>query len=159
MKTLLRLLLAIPLFAAAASCAPPVPGGTPVAALPPLTPGTGRIVIYRPVEYYGPSDVLTVALKGGAIGTVWRGELIFRDVPPGPYMVSFSPTGPYYDQFKTMLVEPGNVFYVKLQALPQNPCDNPFLGGVPCRDNTYTSTIVDPAMAQSEMRGLRMKQG
>lgn len=149
--TLLLLLLA------ASGCTAAAGGATPLAGpIPAPPPGTAQIILYRTAGYYEPSDVLAVALNHQPAGTLPRGDVLYRDVAPGTYTISFSPTRPDPNQFPTLTLGPGQVAYLKLAALPVRPC-NWFGPGVgQCDINGYAAMVMSPAMAQSELRGLTL---
>ncbi len=136
-------------------CATPAEAPT---AYGPQPPGTARLVFYRAFQYYGPSLVLTVALNDRVIGTLPRNAAMYRDIAPGTYTISFSPTRPASFQFKTVTVAPGDVFFVKIDALPPHACSGGLFGG--CGDITgFTSVVMDPATAQYELQALPLLRG
>ncbi len=137
--------------------------GTAVTAIPgPIQPppqGAAQIVFYRDIGYYEPADTLRVALNNRPVGTLPRGDIFYRDVAPGTYTISFAPTRPDPNQFRTIALAPGEVVYVKLAALPVRPCNWFGAGIADCDINGHTAMIVTPAMAQQEMRGLTLIAG
>jgi hypothetical protein len=156
MNHILRLLL-IPLLLVVTACAIQTPS---LGALPAPQPGTARIVLYRDVGYYDSSAVLTVSLNNQSTATVGRGDVVYRDIAPGTYTVTFKPTAYSPNQFKTVAIAAGDVVYVKLENFSPDNC-----GGVDgwsgggCRAIAYTSVIIDPSVAQHEIRGLNLSQG
>lgn len=157
MSHLLRPLL-FALVCLLASCAvPDATGG----AIPAPSAGMGQIVLYRDIGYYEPSVVLTLALNDRSVGTLPRGNVIYRDVTPGTYTISFAPTRAAPDQFKTVTLRSGEVFYVKIEALPEIPCSGTRGGGVGggCDISGFTSTVLEPARAQQEIRALSLISG
>jgi hypothetical protein len=155
MSRFLRFLL-LPGLLVVSACATSAPL---VGTLPSPPAGTARIVLYRDIDIYEPSDVLTVSLNDREIGTVPRGDATYRDVPPGTYTVTFKPTRPSPHQFKTVTVVAGNVVYVKLQALSEGGCTGSETIGAGCYETGYTSVVIDPASAQQEIKSLRLVQG
>ena len=137
-----------------AGCATPAEAPT---AYVPQPPGTARFVFYRPFYYYGPSQVLTLALNSRVIGTLPRNAAIYRDVAPGTYTLSFSPTRSYPYQFATVTVAPGDVSYIKIDALPPLACTGSRFGG--CDITGFTSLIMDPATAAYELRAVPLLRG
>lgn len=127
--------------------------------IPPPPQGAAQIILYREIGYYEPADMLRVALNNQPVGILPRGDVLYRDVAPGAYIVSFAPTRPDPNQFKTITLGPGQVAYVKLAALPVRACNWFGTGIGNCDINGYTAMIVDPAMAQQEMRGLTLIGG
>jgi hypothetical protein len=119
-------------------------------------PGTARLVFYRAFHYYGPSLVLTMSLNHVVIGTLPQNAAIYRDVAPGTYTVSFSPTRSYPDQFKTVTAAPGNVFFIRIDALPQG-CSSGRFGS--CDIMGFTSTVIEPTTAQYELQAVPLLRG
>jgi hypothetical protein len=77
--------------------------------IPPPAPGAAQIILYRDIGYYEPADVLRVALNQQPAGVLPRGDVLYRNVAPGSYTISFSPTRPDPYQFKTVTLGPGDV--------------------------------------------------
>lgn len=145
----------LPLLLLLAGCATPAP-----AAFAPLAPGMARIVFYRVAAPYDPTLVLTISLNNAKTGTLPLGDAFYRDVAPGPYTITFTPTRPYPDQFTTVTPGAGNVFYVRLAALPTIDCSLAFpSGGGSCDISGFTAEVVNPAEAQAEMRGVALIRG
>ena len=130
----------------------PIPGP-----IPPPPPGAAQIILYRQIGYYEASDVLRVALNQLPAGTLPRGDVLYRNVAPGTYTVTFSPTRPDPYQFKTVTLGPGQVAYVKIAALPVRPCTRFGLAG--CDINGYSAMIMPPPAAQQELQGLTLIAG
>lgn len=154
MISLRRILLPTLLFLITA-CA--TPAEEPVAYTP-RPPGTARLVFYRAFHYYGASLTLTVALNNNVVGTLPRNAAIYRDVPPGTYTVSFSPTRPAPYQFKTVTAAAGNVFFIRIDGLPQR-CTGSRFGNDGCDIAGFTSTVIDPTTAQYELQALPLLRG
>lgn len=147
----------IPFLLLVAACSTPT---AVIGTIPAPAPGTAQIVFYRDIGYYDPADVLTVSLNGRSVVTLPRGDVVYRDVPPGTYTVAFKPTRPFPDQFKTFTVAPGEVTYVKIEPLPEIPCAGT-LGGdttIACDISGFTSVVIDPVLGRQEIRGLRLVQ-
>lgn len=142
------------LLAGCATAPEPLAGSLPS---PPV--GTARIVLYRDVGIYEPSEVLTVSLNDRQIGAVPRGDVTYQDVPPGTYTVTFKPTRTSPNQFKTVTLAAGAVAYVKLEALTDGVCTGDEASGAGCFETGYTSVLIDPAIAQQEIKGLRLVRG
>jgi hypothetical protein len=146
----------LPMILLIGACTPSMPL---VGTLPPPPAGTARIVLYRDIDIYEPSDTLTVSLNDRAAGTVARGNATYRDVPPGTYTVTFKPTRPSPHQFKTVKLAAGDVVYVKLESLSAGACTGSETVGAGCYETGYTSDIIDPVRAQQEIKSLRLVQG
>ena len=136
-----------------AGCVAP-PGPLLSGPLPPAPPGTARIVVYRDLDYYATRSMPTVYLNNQPAGISENGALFYRDVAPGEYAISVAPSLPYPNQFKSVVVRPGDVFYAEIAPLP-------LTGGrfnVNARDygDTFIVTLRDPATAAYETQGLRV---
>lgn len=148
----------LPLFLLLAGCATTAP--PPPAAFAPLAPGAARIVFYRIPAPYDPTLDLTISLNNVKTGTLPLGDAFYRDVAPGPYTITFTPTRAYPDQFKTVTPSAGNVFYVRLSALPAMDCSLGSRGGSnTCDIAGFTAQVVSPAEAQAEMRDVALTRG
>lgn len=147
-------LLSLIILAACASVVTVIPGP-----IPPPASGGAQIILYREIGYYEPSDILRVALNGQPAGVLPRGNVLYRDVAPGSYTISFSPTRPDPYQFKTVTLGPGEVAYIKLAALPVRPCNAFGPGFGDCDINGYTAMIMNPAAAQQEIQRLTLIAG
>ncbi len=137
-----------------AGCATPAEAPS---AYVPQPPGTARLVFYRAFHYYGPSLVLTLALNNSVIGTLPQNAAIYRDVAPGTYTISFSPTRSAPSQFTTVTVAPSNVFFVKIDGLPQFGCASGRFSG--CDIPGFTSVVVDPATAAYDLHAVPLLRG
>jgi hypothetical protein len=150
----LSLLVLVFLAACTGPAVIPIPGP-----IRPPAPGAAQIILYRDIGYYEPSDVLHVALNRQPAGVLPRGDVLYRNVVPARYTISFSPTRPDPYQFKTVTLGPGDVAYVKLAALPMRPCNWFGPGFGDCDINGYTAMIMNPAAAQQEIQGLTLIAG
>jgi hypothetical protein len=137
-----------------AGCTPTPPGPLLTGALPPPPPGTARLVFYRDLDYYATQSMPTVYLNGRPTGISQNGAVFYRDVTPGAYDISVAPSLPYPNQFKSVVVKPGDVFYAEIATLPQ-------LGGrfnITERSygDTFIVTLRDPVTGAYETQGLRV---
>ena len=155
--TLLRRVLLIPflLVLLLAACATPAEAPTTYV---PQPPGTARLVIYRPFHYYGPPLYLTVSLNDRVIGTLPPNAAIYRDVTPGSYTITFTPTRPSPRQFKTVAVASGNVSYIRIEALSPWGCTGERLGGG-CDITGFESDVMDPPTAEHDLQGVPLLRG
>jgi hypothetical protein len=139
---------------ALAGCAAPQPpfGAT---ALPPLPAGQARLFFYRALEPYETAEVARIQLNGQPAGASQRGAVFFRDVAPGRYAITIIGTEPYPNQFKTVVLRPGESAYVRIDSLSAwTTCTIP-----PNCYPVFVVTLVAPAQAQAEMRALSFSQG
>lgn len=155
--TLPRRVLRIPLvfILLLAACATPAEAPAAYVAQP---PGTARLVIYRPFHYYGPTLYLTVSLNGRVIGTLAPNAAIYRDVPPGSYTITFTPTRPAPNQFKTVTVALGNSSYIRIEALSPWGCSGERLGSG-CDITGFTSDVMDPTTAEHDLQAVPLLRG
>ena len=140
------------------ACVPLPPATTLVGPLPPQPPGTARLVFYRTLEYYDTTAMSTVYLNGTAAGVSQVGAVLYRDVPAGRYDLSVFSPRPYPDQFKTVVVKAGDVFYVRIDALPKQSCGR-FTAADACYADTFIVVVVDPAIGSQQIQGLRLITG
>jgi Protein of unknown function (DUF2846) len=141
-----------------AGCAPPPQAGALHGPLPPPSPGTARLIFYRPIVYYGPMQWRMVYLNGSPAGMSQPGAVFYRDVAPGRYDLTMQTEGYYPGQFKTVTARAGETFYVDIDTLPRPACNR---GGVlvECDNATFIMTIVDPARGFAAIQGLRLISG
>jgi hypothetical protein len=124
------------------------------APIPPITAGEARLYFYRDADVYDGSEWTTVSLNGVPTGASGLGTVFYRDVAPGTYRVGARSDKLYPDQVKTVVVAPGTSTYVKVQALP-------YWGqsGWQWQGNTFTVSIVNPAMAEHQITTLQRTPG
>jgi hypothetical protein len=126
--------------------------------LPPQPPGTARLIFYRALTYYDSTAMTTVYLNGTPVGVSQVGSVFYRDVTPGQYDISVFSPRPYPNQFKSVVVGPGNVFYARIDTLPKPPCPTRVAAG-DCGDDTFIVTVVDPTSGFQQVQGLRLLAG
>jgi len=137
-----------------AGCVPPPSGPVLSGPLPPSPPGTARLVFYRSLDYYATQSMPTVYLNDKPTGISENGAVFYRDVPPGVYGITVAPSLPYPNQFKSVVVKPGDVFYVQIDALP--PTGGRF--NINARDygDTFIVLLRDPVSGSYATQGLRV---
>ena len=138
-----------------AACAAPAEAPVTYA---PQPPGTARIVIYRPFHYYGATQYLTLSLNDRVIGTLGPNAALYRDVPPGNYTITFTPTRPAQNQFKTVTVAPGNASYIRIEALSPWGCSGERLGSG-CDITGFEADVVAPPAAENDLRAVPLLRG
>lgn len=144
-----------------ASCASPVPPGQALSGpVPPPPAGMAQLVVYRPLGYYETQAMPLLYFNGAPAGVTQNGSVLIRDVPPGEYAISVAPSMPYPGQFKSVVVRPGDVFYVNIAPLP-SPCSGrlPGFQSDRCSGDTFIITIVDPQTGLAAVQGLRLLRG
>jgi hypothetical protein len=154
---------ALTVLLALGACAPAGPPFASVA-LPPVPNGMARIYFYRWLEPYETVAPTTAYLNGQEVGVTETGSVLYRDVQPGQYLISVFSEGVFPNQFKTVVVRPGEQVYARIESLKSWwPCGSGG-GGIAggstsgCAD-TFVVQIMDPAVARYEMRTLRLIAG
>ena len=148
------------------ACAPQGPPFISAAgAIPPVQQGMARIFFYRWLELYETTAPSAVYLNGKEVGVSETGATFYRDVPAGQYLVAVRSDEPFENQFKTVVLRPGDVAYARIESLKSwSSCGGGGGsagggGGVSgCRD-TFVVVMMDPQTAQFEMRDLRFING
>src|ERR1700761_3126890 len=98
------------------------PGEALQGPLPPLPAGVARLVFYRALDPYATQSMPTLYLNGKPSGITQNGAVLYRDVPPGQYDITLAPSLPWPNQFKTVVVRAGEVFYVDISTRPHLSC-------------------------------------
>src|SRR5215469_11944789 len=132
-----RVLLSL-VFLLLASCVPP--GEPLIGPVAPPPPGMARLVVYRPLEIYTTQAMPLLYLNGAPAGVTQNGGVLIRDVLPGTYLISVAPSETYPDQFKTIAVRPGDMFFANIQPLP-SPCTRVILSSSRCSGDTFIVTL------------------
>jgi hypothetical protein len=156
----------LPVLLALSACAPPgAPFGTVAGTIPPTATGTARIFFYRWLEPYETTAPAIAYLNGKEVGVTETGAVFYRDVAAGQYTVEIQSDEPFPNQFKTVVLRPGDVAYARIESLKSwSSCgggggDAGGAGSVNgCRD-TFVVQMMDPRLAQGEMLELRFIKG
>lgn len=157
MAKAIRLLLISWLALALASCIAPPERDAINGPFPPPPPGAARLIFYRPLTFYETTAMSTVYLNGTPTGVSQNGAVLYRDVAPGRYdLAVFSPRT-YPNQFKTVVLGPGDIFYVRIDSLPKLACTRS--PAEPCFTDTFIVTVVDPFLGYQQVQGLRLISG
>jgi hypothetical protein len=134
------------------------PGEAVMGALPPLAPGHARLVFYRPLDPYATQSMPTLYLNGVASGVTQNGAVLYRDVPPGQYDLTLAPSLPWPNQFKTVVVRAGDVFYVAIDTRPYLACGRANSTQA-CSGDTFLLNVVDPVTGAQQIQGLHLING
>ena len=146
-------------------CAPEGPPFAAVAGtLPPMQPGTARVFFYRWLEPYETLAPSVAYLNAEPVGVTEPGAVLYRDVPPGQYTISVQSDEAYPNQFKTVVLRPGEIAYARIESLQTwSSCggggSGEFGGSATGCRTTFVVQIMDPALAAAEMRDLRFIRG
>jgi hypothetical protein len=123
--------------------------------LPPVPPGAARIFFYRWLEPYESNAATMAYLNGRPAGVTEVGAVLYRDVAPAQYTIVVQSDGIFANQFKSVLLRPGDVAYVRIESLRTwDSCSQQKICG-----ETFVVQIVDPAIARAEMQDLRFIGG
>ena len=146
---------------AISACAPAEPPfGTVASDIPPVPAQMARLYFYRALEPYETNAPTTASLNGNPIVVAWMGSVTYRDVAPGQYLISVFSRGQYPNQFKTVVLRPGETAYARIEsAQAWQPCGGSGKVGTEGCDMTYVVVIVSPVVAQDEMRDLAFIHG
>ncbi|HUK59863.1 MAG TPA: hypothetical protein VLV50_11590 [Stellaceae bacterium] len=137
-----------------AGCTPP---GPPLgaSALPPVPAGAARIFVYRQLEPYESREFARVLFNGAPAGAVGNGAVFYRDVQPGPTSITIVGTEPFPNQFKTVLLRPGETAYARIESLSAWTTCMHLSDCYP----TFSVRLIDPATALGEMQALALSAG
>jgi hypothetical protein len=155
MAALGRLVLLVVVLLAA--CSPLPPEVIVTGPLPPQPPGTARLIFYRTQQFYDTTAMTPVLLNATQTGVSQVGAVLYRDVAPGRYDISVLSPRAYPDQFKTVVIKTGDVFYIRIDTLPKLPCNR--APTETCSADTFIVVAVDPALGFQQIQGLRLIAG
>ena len=135
---------------ALAACGPRPPRYGEIASqVPPVRPDLARLYIYRDYEPYESLSRPYLYLNGARTGISEPGGVIYRDVPPGSYLISVDSVGIYPNQFKTVQMSAGGTYYAKITSLRSWDSGDDMM-----RDfgaDTFVVVLVDPEQAKREI--------
>ena len=137
------------------------PSGTPfsevAASVPPIPPDRGRIYFYRDYEPYESLSRPPLFLNGEPAGASIPGGVFYRDVAPGTYEIKVLSLGLFPNQFKTVVVKPGDTFYAKIESLRSwSGNDNGDIASFV--SDTFVVVLIDPNQARNELNLMRYVQ-
>ena len=118
-------------------------GTTPVGA------DRARVYFYRAFEPYESLARPLIYLNGAPLAPSEPGAASFRDVAPGAYEISVASSGLYPNQFKQVLLRPGDTIYVRIESLRN------WYRGFNWEMDTFVVSLVGESDAQTDMAGLR----
>jgi hypothetical protein len=146
------------LFLALAACLGPTAPYYPQvsATIPPVPPNQGRIYFYREYEPYESLSRPYLYLNRQAVGISIPGGVFYRDVLPDTYEVSVYSPGAFPNQFKSIAVKPGDVFYAKIESLRSWYGSSGVFRAF--ERDTFVVAIIDPNQARAEFERMRFVQ-
>ena len=124
-----------------------------VAALvPPPAADRARIYFYRDDEPYESLARPQIFLNGSRFAVSGSGEVFYRDLPPGSYLVAVDSYGIYPRQDKTVAVRAGETYYIKIESLRSWASG----GGVNVdyERDTFVVALIDTEQARQEISAL-----
>jgi hypothetical protein len=121
--------------------------------LRPVRAEMARIYFYR---FYQPYESLArpwIYLNRRETLVSIPGAVAMRDVVPDAYEIYVYSQGDYPNQFKHVVLRPGDVLYVRVDV------SRSWWSGLRYQRDTFVATLVAPEQARVEMAGLRYANG
>jgi len=115
----------------------------------PVAVDLARVYFYRAFEPYESLARPLIYLDGRSLAVSEPGGVLFRDVEPGAYEISVFSPGIYPNQFKKILLRPGDTLYVRIESLRN------WYRGFNWEKDTFVVSLVSESEAESEMASLR----
>jgi hypothetical protein len=119
-----------------------LPSAQVAARVPPVPPDRSRIYFYRDDDPY-PSQDTGITLNGEVTGVCEPGGVLYRDMPPGKYLVATSHEPLYPHEDRTISIAGGQTTFVKIESLKSSPS-----GAASDQPDAFVVVIVDPADGQ-----------
>jgi len=138
------------LLAACASGPPPPPFASVANQLPPVSGDQARIFFYRYYELYVSMARPYIRLNGKPVAISEPGGVLYRDVPPGTYLISVDSYNLYPDQDKTVALAAGQTLYVRVDSV--RGYNAGFEGYDP---EDFAVRIIDQGPARADMLSLK----
>ena len=101
---------------------------------------------FEPYESLAPP---LIYLNGTQLAPSEPGAASFRDIEPGAYEISVFSPGLYPNQFKNVLLHPGETIYLRIDSLRN------WYRGFNWEKDTFVVSLVGESDAQADMAGLR----
>jgi hypothetical protein len=158
---MLRRAIPILWFSIVAASVPAVTGCAPTALtaaapIPPISPGEGRIWVYRTYEPYADHGLPAVYANGGTIGWSQLGGAFYRDLPPGHYHVTVQSIGVDFNQSSNVDLAAGQQAYIRIVSLP-SWVEGGFRRSY--QRPTYYAWLIPPQVAAAEVAPLAFQGG
>jgi hypothetical protein len=115
----------------------------------PVAADLARVYFYRAFEPYESLARPLIYLDGRSLAVSEPGGVLFRDVEPGAYEISVFSPGIYPNQFKNVLLSPGDTLYVRIESLRN------WYRGFNWEKDTFVVSLVGETEAEAEMASLR----
>jgi len=140
--------------AACSSGPAPPPFASIAAGIPALAPDRARIYFYRYYQLYVSMARPYIRLNGMHVAISEPGGVLYRDVPPGTYLISVDSQGLYPDQNKTVTLAAGQMLYVRVDSM--KGYDAGFDNYDP---EVFVVTLISPEQAKADMYTLKFYAG
>ena len=115
----------------------------------PVRADLARVYFYRAFEPYESLARPPIYLNGMPLALSEPGAASFRDIAPGGYEISVFSPGLYPNQFKKVLLHPGETIYVRIESLRN------WYRGFNWEKDTFVVSLVSESDARADMAGLR----
>jgi len=115
----------------------------------PVRAELARLYFYRAFEPYESLAWPLIYLNGAPLAPSQPGVASFRDIEPGSYAISVFSPGLYPNQFKKVLLHPGETIYVRIESLRN------WYRGFNWERDTFVVSLVGATEAQADMAALR----
>lgn len=115
----------------------------------PVRADLARVYFYRALEPYESLARPLIYLNGTPLAPSEPGAVSFRDIAPGDYEITVYSPGIYPNQFKKVLLRPGDTIYVRIESLRS------WYRGFNWEMDTFVVSLVSESDAQADMAGLR----
>ena len=114
-----------------------------------LAADLARVYFYRAFEPYESLALPAIYLDGKSHAVSEPGGVLFRDVEPGAHEISVFSPGIYPNQFKSVILRPGDTLYVRVESLRN------WYRGFNWEKDTFVVSLVGESEAEGEMASLR----
>jgi hypothetical protein len=115
----------------------------------PVAADRARVYFYRAFEPYESLARPMIYLNAKSLAVSEPGGVLWRDVEPGAYEISVFSPGIYPNQFKDVLLRPGDTLYVRIDSLRN------WYRGFNWEKDTFVVSLVGESEAEDEMASLR----
>jgi hypothetical protein len=115
----------------------------------PVRADLARVYFYRLFEPYESLARPPIYLNGTPLAPSEPGTASFRDIEPGAYQISVASPGLYPNQFKEVLLRPGDTVYVRIESLRN------WYRGFNWEKDTFVVSLVGESDARADMADLR----
>jgi hypothetical protein len=115
----------------------------------PIATDRARIYFFRELEPYESLARPWMYIDGRPVLISEPGGVSFRDVSPGSHQIAVFSPGIYPNQFKRVVLQPGDTLYVRTESLRN------WYRGFNWEQDTFVVALIDESDARTEMAKLR----